>query len=64
MSLTHVLLALSMVGLLLFLIPIVFVVLYLIWTLGNEVIGATTIVACPLFLIWKLSLYYLVALLL
>jgi hypothetical protein len=53
-----------MVGLLLFLIPLVFVVLDLIWTLGNEVIGATTIVACPLFLIWKLSLYYLVALLL
>jgi hypothetical protein len=63
-SLTHVLLALSMVGLHLFLVPLIFVVLGLIWTLGNEVIGATTIVACPLLLIWKLSLYYLVALLL
>ena len=63
-NLSHVLLALSTVGLLLFLVLLVFVVLDLIWTLGNEVIGATTIVACPLFLVWKVSLHYLVALLL
>ena len=63
-SLSHVLLALFMVSLLLFLVLLVFVVLDLIWTLGNEVIGASTIVACPLFLVWKASLHYLVALLL
>ena len=63
-SLSHVLLALSTVGLVLFLVLLIFVVLDLIWTLGNEVIGATTIVACPLVLVGKLSLHYLVALLL
>ena len=61
MSLSHVLLALPPVDLVLFL---VFVVLDLIWTLGNEVIGASIIVACHLFLVWKASLHYLVALLL
>ena len=44
-SLSHVTLALSMVGLLLFLVLLVFVVLDLIWTLGNEVIGASIIVS-------------------
>ena len=63
-SLSHVLLALPMVDLVLFLVLLVFVVLDLIWTLDNEVIGATTIVAYPLFLVWKVSLHYLVALLL
>ena len=53
-SLFHVLLALSMVGLLLFLALLVFIVLDLIWTLGKEVIGASTIIACPLILVWKL----------
>ena len=38
-SLSHVLLALPPVGLVLFL---VFVVLDLIWSLGNEVIGVST----------------------
>ena len=46
-SLSHVLLALSTVDLLLFLVLLVFVVLDLIWTLSNELIGASTIVACP-----------------
>ena len=63
-SLSHVLLALSMVGLLFFLVLLVFVVLDLIWPFGNEVIGASTIVACSLFLVWEASLHYLVALLL
>ena len=63
-SLSHILLALFMVSLLLFLVLLVFVVLDLIWALGNEVIGASTIVACPLFLIWEASLHYLIALLL
>ena len=63
-SLSHVLLALPMVGLVLFLVLLVLVVFDLIWTLGNEVLGATTIVACSLFLVWKLSLHYLVTLLL
>ena len=63
-SLSHVLLALSTVGLLLFLVLLVFIVLDLIWTLGNEVIGASTIVACAFFLVWEVSLHYLVALLL
>ena len=52
-SLSHVFLALPPVGLVLFL---VFVVLDLIWTLGKEVIGATTIVACPFFLFGKFLL--------
>ena len=51
-SLSHVLLAFPLVGLVLFL---VFVVLDLIWTLGKEVIGATTIVACPFFLLESFS---------
>jgi hypothetical protein len=51
-----------MVGLVLFLILLVFVVLDLMWIFSIEVFGATTIVACPLLLVWKLSLYYLVAL--
>ena len=63
-SLSHVLLALSMVGLVLFLVLLVLVVFDLIWTLGNEMFGAITIVACPLLLVWKLSLHYLVSLLL
>ena len=63
-SLSYVLLALSTVGLLLFLVLFVLIVLDLIWTLGNEVIGASIIVACALFLVWEASLRYLVALLL
>ena len=55
-SLSHVLLAFPTFGLVLFFILLVFVVLNLIWTLGNEVIGASTIVAYPLLLVWKLSL--------
>ena len=50
-SLSHVLLALSMVGLVLFLVLLVLVVFDLMWTLGNEVLGATTIIACPPLLI-------------
>ena len=61
-SLSHVFLALPTFGLVLFLVLLVFVVLDLIWTLDNEVIGATIIVACPLLLVWKLSLHYLVTL--
>ena len=63
-SLSHVLLAFPAFGIVLLFVLLVFVVLDLIWTLGNEVISATTIVACPLFLVWKVSLQYLVALLL
>jgi hypothetical protein len=51
-----------MVGLVLLLVFLVLVVLDLMWALGNEVVGATTIVACHFLLVWKLSLHYLVAL--
>ena len=62
MSFSHIFLALSPVGLVLLLF-LILVLLDLMWALGNEVIGASTIVACPLFLVWKASLHYLVALL-
>ena len=63
-SFSHVFLAFSPVGLVLLLLFLILVLLDLMWALGNEVIGASTIVACPLLLVWKLPLYYLVPLLL
>ena len=63
-SFSHVFLALSPVGLVLLLLFLILVLLDLMWALGNEVIGASVIVAYPLLLIWKLPLYYLVPLLL
>jgi hypothetical protein len=57
-----VLLALSMVGFVFFLVLLVLVIFDLIWTLGNKMFGATTIVVCPLLFVWKLSLHYPVAL--
>ena len=60
-SFSHVFLALSTIGLVLLLVFLVLVVLDLMWALGNEVVGATTIVACSFLLVWKLSHHYLVA---
>ena len=50
MSFSHVFLALSPVGLVLLLF-LILVLLDLMWALGNKVIGASTIVACPLLLV-------------
>ena len=46
--------SIGLVHLLLFLI---LVLLDLMWALGNKMIGASTIIACPLLLVWKLPLY-------
>jgi hypothetical protein len=53
-----------MVGLLFLLALLILVTFDLVWTFGNEMFNATIIVACPLLLVRKLPLHYLVALLL
>ena len=63
-SFSHVFLALSLVGLVLLLLFLILVLLDLMGALGNKMIGASTVVACSLLLVWELLLHNFVTLLL
>jgi hypothetical protein len=62
--LSHLLVSLLVLMLTLFVVPLVVVLFVLIGTFGNKVLGATTIVACSLFLVWELSLHNFIPILL